>query len=49
MLKQYFMKKRCFAIGDRDRILQVITNLLENAIKYSEDNGQIESKYINKR
>lgn len=41
-VKATFHEKRCFAIGDRDRILQVITNLLENAIKYSEDNGQIE-------
>lgn len=41
-VKATFHEKRCFAIGDRDRILQVITNLLENAIKYSNDNGQIE-------
>ena len=41
-VKAIFHEKRCFAIGDRDRILQVITNLLENAIKYSDDNGQIE-------
>ena len=41
-VKTTFHEKRCFAIGDRDRILQVMTNLLENAIKYSEDNGQIE-------
>lgn len=41
-VKAIFHEKRCFAIGDRDRILQVITNLLENAIKYSNDNGQIE-------
>ena len=41
-VKAIFHEKRCFAIGDRDRILQVMTNLLENAIKYSEDNGQIE-------
>ena len=41
-VKAIFHEKRCFAIGDRDRILQVITNLFENAIKYSEDNGQIE-------
>lgn len=41
-VKAIFHEKRCFAMGDRDRILQVITNLLENAIKYSEDSGQIE-------
>lgn len=41
-VKATFHEKRCFAIGDRDRILQVVTNLLENAIKYSDDNGQIE-------
>ena len=41
-VKAIFHEKRCFAIGDRDRILQVVTNLLENAIKYSNDNGQIE-------
>ena len=41
-VKAIFHEKRCFAIGDRDRILQVITNWFENAIKYSEANGQIE-------
>lgn len=28
--------------GDRDRILQVITNLLSNAIHYNKDNGKID-------
>lgn len=41
-VKAIFHEERCFAIGDRDRILQVIINLLENAIKYSNDNGEIE-------
>lgn len=41
-VRAIFHEKRCFAVGDRDRILQVITNLLENAIKYSNDNGKIE-------
>lgn len=45
-VKATFHEKRCFAIGDRDRILQVMTNLLENAIKYSEDNGQIGRAHV---
>lgn len=30
-----------YAIGDRDRLIQVITNLVENAIKYGNEKGQI--------
>lgn len=36
-----FNDKRSFVVADRDRIIQVLTNLLENAIKYSEANGDI--------
>ncbi|SCJ95122.1 Alkaline phosphatase synthesis sensor protein phoR [uncultured Clostridium sp.] len=41
-VRAVFEEKRNYVIADRDRIIQVLTNLLENAIKYSDDNGQIE-------
>lgn len=36
-----FYDKYEYAIGDRDRLIQVVTNLIENAIKYGYENGEI--------
>lgn len=33
-----------YVLGDRDRLIQVITNIVENAIKYGFDNGEIKIK-----
>lgn len=41
-VKATFRDEKCFVVADRDRIIQVITNLLENSIKYTNEDGQIE-------
>lgn len=37
-----FDESRQHVVGDRDRVIQIITNLIENAIKYSSKNGKLE-------
>ena len=36
-----FEEKRIFALADRDRLIQVVTNIVDNAIKYSYSGGNI--------
>ena len=35
------MNDKCYVNTDRDKTMQVITNLLDNAIKYCKNNGNI--------
>jgi signal transduction histidine kinase len=36
-----FGSDQLYVYGDRDRLIQVITNLLDNAVKYATENGEI--------
>ena len=46
-LEVNFQSEKCFANADEDRMMQVITNLLDNSIKYCGDCGTIKiSNYI---
>lgn len=47
-VKATFHENRFYVLGDRDRIIQVVTNLIENAIKYSDDNGYIKTNVYSK-
>lgn len=43
-----YQNDREFVYGDRDRVMQVVTNLIDNAIKYGAKDGNIKIKSVSK-
>lgn len=43
-----FGNEHDFVYGDRDRLIQVLTNIIDNSIKYSDNNGNIKIETNNK-
>ena len=33
--------EKLYVYGDNDRLIQVVTNLVDNAIKYCDENGEV--------
>jgi signal transduction histidine kinase len=48
LLKVELQKEKCYVNADEDKTMQVITNLLDNAIKYCGNNGIIKISTYNK-
>ncbi len=45
-INAWFEDEDCFVVAERDSIQRVITNLLDNAIKFSDEFGQIDIKVV---
>lgn len=45
-LNYYFKEKPLYTIVDRERIIRVLVNLIENGIKYTEKGGEVKVDYI---